>query len=177
MMSSRKEEQVFWVHEAAYTYSLEEPERYIETLWVARDGWGYIRRRDLWLRREGNLDRYIARGFRERRPLTDPEVHICPGCGMYIGSVPGSLTAKHFLECGGDTVAVRAIEESLISEQRTKRYQAKLLQAKELLEKEAADQERKDRFDKAREEANSRQQSKDRKKKIKDQARKELREK
>jgi hypothetical protein len=165
--------QSFWIHPATFTYRADKPDKLIETLWVERSGWGYVRRRDLWTQSDRSSEELRAEGYTLRLPDSDDRVRLCPFCGMYICDIPGYLTQKHFSECGGSAENWQAIEESLISDQRMKRYEAEIMARKlqELAELQEA--EKRERYDRLREEMALRQQQKDRKKRLKEETKQE----
>jgi hypothetical protein len=161
--------QSYWVHAASLTYRDDTPERLLETLWVQRSGWGYLKRRDLWVLKERSRDELVADGYILRRPVPGEEVLNCPHCGMYICSIPGYLVHKHIAECGGGAGEGTAMEESLIQDQRIKRYEQKILADKMREAAELEEMERRERFGKIRDEQLTRQGQKDRKKRLKEQ--------
>jgi hypothetical protein len=165
--------QSFWVHPASFTYRTDKPYKLIETLWVERPGWGYVRRRDLWTERECSLKELKDEGYRLRRPDSDDLVRHCPFCGMYICEIPGYLVQKHFSECGGSAENWQAIEETLISDQRMKKYEAKILAQKAQELADLQDAEKRERYDRIKEEMSLRQLQKDRKKRIKEETKQE----
>ena len=158
----------YWVHAASLTYREDPPEKLIETLWVQRAGWGYLKRRDLWVLKECSREELVAQGYALRRPVPDEEVLNCPHCGMYICSIPGYLVHKHIAQCGGGAGEGQAMEEALIQDQRMKRYAQKILAEKLREEAELEEMERRERFGKIRDEQLSRQLQKDRKKRLKE---------
>ena len=160
--------QSFWIHAASFTYRADKPDKLIETLWVERPGWGYVRRRDLWTMCECSEEYLRARGYMLRRPDSDEFVRHCPFCDMYVCDIPGYLAHKHFSECGGSAENWQAIEETLISDRRMKEYEAKIMRRKlqELADQQEA--EKRERYDRLKEEASLRQQQKDRKKRMKE---------
>jgi len=168
------EQQTFWIHAASFTYSREEPDRFIETIWAERPGWGYIRRRDMWIKKNCSPEELDTKGFVLRKPADDEDVCLCPYCGMYICSVPGSLVRKHLLECGGGMEDWRKLEEIVIQEQRIKKYEAQLLARRQRELEEMEEEQKRERFEKVRDEMVSRQQAKDRKKRLKEETREEL---
>jgi len=169
--------EVFWVHPASFTYRLDEPERILETVWTAHPGWGYLRRRDLWIRREGAVAEIKAQGYVERKPLSDEEVMNCPFCLMYISSIPGSLVQKHLAQCGGSVEDWLKFEQEVVEDVRRRNYEKAVLEKRmrELAEQEAL--ERKERFERVREELAQRQLEKDRKKRLREETKQELRNK
>ena len=170
-----RKQQTFWVHPASFTCRLDMPDQILETLWVERQGWGYLRRRDLWIKREGSLEELEAEGYVLRKPLGDEDVRVCPYCGMYMYAIPGSLVQKHISHCRGGNEDWQKVEDAIISEQRMKVYLAKILAEKLREQAELEDIERRERHDKIREGMMARQARKDRKKRIKEEAREELR--
>ena len=167
--------EVFWVHQASFTYRLDEPERALETVWTAHPGWGYLRRRDLWIRREGSIAEIKAQGYVERKPLSDEAVRICPFCLMYIRSIPGSLVQKHLAQCGGSVEDWLKLEQEVVDDVRRKNYEKAVLEEQMLALAEQDALERKERFERVREELAQRQLEKDRKKRLKEETRQELR--
>jgi len=155
--------QTIWVHSATFTYRLDAPEKIIETLWCERAGWGYLRRRDLWIATDFSAEELEARGHVLRDPLSVDGAQCCPYCGMYICSIPGALVAKHLFECRGGAEDWQKIEEILIEDQRRKRYEKKIAAEQLRLETELAELEKRERFDKIKDEQTVRQLQKDRK--------------
>ncbi len=163
----------FWIHPASFTYRMDKPEKLLETLWVQRKGWGYLKRRDIWVELESSTQELRDYGYTLRRSDSDDLVRRCPFCGMYICDIPGYLVQKHFSECGGSSENWQAIEEKLISDQRMQKYEAKIIEQKlrELAELQGA--EKRERYDKLKEEISLRQQQKDRKKRIREETKEE----
>jgi hypothetical protein len=163
----------FWIHQSSFLFRRDKPEKMIETVWIAHPGWGYVRRRDLWVPVECSEQDLRARGFIERKPPSDGEVSFCPHCGMYVNGVPAFLVHKHSVVCGGPGEEWLKMEEVMISERRVSYYQKLIADrlAAETAEQEA--QERKDRFDRIREENLARQHQKDRKKRLKETTKRE----
>jgi len=168
------EPQTVWIHAASFTYSHDRPDRLIETIWAERPGWGYIRRRDIWMQKECSPQELDANGFVLRKPLSDEEVRFCPYCGMYICSVPGSLVRKHLAACGGSMEDWRKLEEMVIQERRVRNFEAQLAARKQREMEEMDEEQRRERFEKIRDDMLSRQQAKDRKKRLRDETREEL---
>jgi hypothetical protein len=160
--------QFFWIHPASFTYREDRPYKLIETLWVERPGWGYIRRRDLWAQSDCSAEELQAEGYTLRRPDSDDRVRHCPFCGMYICDIPGYLTGEHFSECGGSAENWQAQEETLIADQRIKKYEAKIMAQKLQELADLKEAEKRERYDKIKEEMSSRQLQKDRKKRLKE---------
>jgi hypothetical protein len=166
-------QQTFWIHPASFTCRLDRPEQILETLWVERQGWGYLRRRDLWIKTDCSFEELQADGYVLRMPPGEEEVVVCPCCGMYMQSIPGSLVQKHVAGCRGGDEDWQKIEEAMISEQRINAYEAKILAEKLREQAELADAERRERHDKIREGMLARQVRKDRKKRIKEETKEE----
>jgi hypothetical protein len=166
-----------WIHRATYTYRADEPDNLLEALWVERPGWGYLLRRDLWIEMECSADELIQQGYVEMRPATDGEVSFCPLCRMYICAIPGYLRERHFLECGGGAENHLATEDQMISDLRRANYELKIFEQKRREQEELEEMERKERFGRIKEEAQARQLSKDRKKRLKEDTRELLRKK
>ncbi len=152
---------------------MDKPEKLIETLWVQRQGWGYLKRRDIWVELESFPERLRDLGFVLRRPDSDDLVRCCPFCGMYICDIPGYLVQKHFSECGGSAENWQAMEEQLISDQRMKRYEAEVIARKLQEIAELQEAEKRERHDRLKEEISMRQQQRDRKKRLKEETKDE----
>lgn len=164
---------LFWIHQSSFLFRQDKPERAIETVWVANPGWGYLKRRDLWLPIECTVEELRSRGFVERKPACDGEVSFCPHCGMYIHGIPGYLVHKHTAHCRGSGEDWLKIEEAMITEKRISYYERLIT---ERLEREKVDQEaqeKRERFEKIREEQVARQQQRDRKKRLKEETKQE----
>jgi hypothetical protein len=159
--------QTVWIHPATFTYRFDQPEKLLETLWCERPGWGYLKRRDMWVKRETTEEDLKAAGFEPRKPLDDSDVRTCPFCGLYMSSIPGSLAEKHKSQCGGSSEDWQKLEEQMIQDQRTLRYERQIVERKQREKEESEAQEKRDRQDKIKEEMQARQLSKDRKKKMK----------
>jgi hypothetical protein len=170
---SRK--QTLWIHPASYTYSEEEPPTLLETLWCERPGWGFLKRRDMWVKKEVNLEELVSAGYHQRKPTTDEGVVICPFCRMHMSSIPGALVGKHKSECGGFGENWQALEEAVITDIRMTTYQKKLADEKRRELEELEDAERRDRQDRIKEGLAARQLSKDRKRRLKQETKEELR--
>jgi hypothetical protein len=162
-----------WIHAASFTYRLDEPDRLLETLWCERPGWGYLKRRDLWVKREADLGELRAAGFHPRRPESDEDVHICPFCGVYMSSIPGSLVNKHKAECGGFGEDWMALEDALISDVRMKRYEERIAEDTRREQEELVEEERRERQDRIKEGLLIRQLQKDRKRRLKEETKEE----
>jgi hypothetical protein len=167
--------QTIWVHASSYTFRLDEPERILETIWTERPGWGYLRRRDLWVRRECSVDEMQKEGYVLRVPVSEDGARTCPHCTMYICGIPGFLVKKHIAECGGAGDTWTKLEAMVIDEQRVRIHEANLLAEKLRMEKEMEEAERRERFERIREENVARQRGKDRKARLKKETREELR--
>jgi hypothetical protein len=163
----------FWIHPASFTYQMDKPDKVIETLWVQRQGWGYLKRRDIWVELESSADELRDHGYMLRRSDSDDLVRCCPYCRMYICDIPGYLVQKHFSECGGSAENWQAIEEKLTSDQRMKKYEAKILAQKLQELADLQDAEKRERHGKIKEEMSLRQHQKDRKKRMKEETKEE----
>jgi len=96
---------------------------------------------------------------------------------MHISSIPGALVRKHVAECGGGGENWLEIEDALIDDHRRKDFAAKL-EAERLRERtEQEAMEKKERFDRIREDYFARQLQKDRKKRMKQETREDLKNK
>lgn len=164
-----------WIHPASYTYRFDEPDRILETLWCERPGWGYVRGRDLWIEVEASSEEIQRQGFVMRAPLAEDGARLCPHCGMYMDGIPGFLVQKHLAACGGGEENWMKMEEILIENVRRERFERQVLARKLREEAELADAERRERFDKIREENAVRQQSRDRKARLRRETKDELR--
>ncbi|HMK36467.1 MAG TPA: hypothetical protein VK463_15445 [Desulfomonilaceae bacterium] len=169
-MSSK---QILWVHPASYTYRLDKPENLLETIWCERPGWGYLRRRDLWIKKETSAQELRAAGFHELPPVSDETAFVCTFCGMRISSIPGSLVNKHKAECSGAGENWQALEETVINDVRMRKYEAKLAEARRREQEELLESERRERQDKIKEGLVSRQLQKDRKRRLKQETKEE----
>lgn len=129
----------------------------------------------MWIERECSLAELQAEGYVLRKALGDEDVRVCSYCGMYMEAIPGSLVHKHISQCRGGNEDWQKVEDALISEQRMKVFLGKILAQKLREQAELEDIERRERHDKIREGMNARQARKDRKKRIKEEARENLR--
>lgn len=166
---------IIWIHPASYTYRFDEPERMLETLWCERPGWGYIRRRDLWVKAQVSAQELERQGFILREPPSEDSARLCPHCGLYMCAIPGFLIQKHLAACRGGEENWMRIEEILIEDVRRKRYEKAIAQAKLREQAELAGAEKRERFDKIREDQVAKQQAKDRKAKLRRETKEELR--
>lgn len=166
-------EQTIWVHPASFTYRLDPPETLLETIWAERPGWGYIRRRDMWLQRRQSIRDIEERGYVARVPESEESVKRCPHCGLYMCNIPGYLMTKHLKDCGGNDEEWYKIEEFIITDQRMRIFEKKVLQAKLHEQQELEEMEKKERFDKIKDEASARQLHKDRKRRLKQETKQE----
>ncbi len=166
--------QTIWIHPTSYTFRLDEPERMLETIWSERPGWGYIRRRDLWLRKEASVQEMQRAGYVLRVPVSEDGAQTCPHCGMYIFQIPGFLVKKHIAQCGGLGENWAKLEENMIEDQRIRIHEARMLAEKLQMEREMVEAERRERFDRIRGDNLSRQRTKDRKARLKRETREEL---
>jgi len=172
---SMSEKRTVWIHEASFTFRLDEPTRILETIWSERPRWGYLRRKDLWVRRECSIEELSRAGYTIRKPVREDGAQLCPHCHMYIVGIPGHLVKKHLTECSGGGEDWKRLEDTLMDDIRLKRYQAKLLAEKERIERELEEAERKERFERIKEEMLAKQRDKDRKARLKRETREELR--
>jgi hypothetical protein len=167
-------EQTFWVHQASFTYRIDPPEKILETLWSARKGWGYLKRRDLWTQKRCTIEELVNDGFEPIKPQGHPDVKVCPHCGMYMCDIPGSLMTKHIALCKGGGENWLAIEDAIVHDIRVKQYFGKIMAEKLREQQELEEAEKRERFDRIREDAQTRQLAKDRKKRLKQETREEL---
>lgn len=94
---------------------------------------------------------------------------------MHIDGIPGALVARHVSQCRGLAEDGSKMEEILIEDQRLKIYERKLQLQREQELAEMLEAERRERFEKVKEENLARQQGKDRKARLKREAREQLR--
>lgn len=80
---------------------------------------------------------------------------------------------KHLAECGGPAEDWQTVEETLISDQRIKKYEAKIMAQKLQELADLKEAEKRERYDKIKEEMSLRQLQKDRKKRIKEETKQE----
>lgn len=166
--------QTMWVHPSSLTFRLDEPTKVLETIWSERPGWGFIKRRDLWQRKECSIDDLLRAGYVLRRPVSEDGALTCPYCGMYIVGIPGNLVRKHFAECGGGGEDWMKLEAAVMDDVRIKQHQARLMAEKLRMERELAEAEKKERFDRIRDEQLVRQKDKDRKARLRRTTKEEL---
>jgi hypothetical protein len=173
-MSTTKPMHVIWIHKASFSYQLERPTSEWQTLWVFRPGWGYMKRRDIWTSLRIPEDDLRKQGFVPLKPGSDPDVHVCKTCRLYMDSIPGFLRQKHHAACARNSEEGRKIDEMMIEDQRIKIAEAKLRQKElhERLEEEA--EQKKERFDEIREETALKQESRNRRQRLRDEAREQL---
>lgn len=164
-----------WIHKTTYTYSLSTPVSQIETIWTRRDGWGFIKSKDMWVPSLTSVEELKDLGYQEIKDDQDPSVRICPFCGMRSESIPGSLLVKHITACGGAGDEWIKIEDAMIADIRRQQFEAKILAEIKRQKEEEEERERKERFGKIREDALAKQMAKDRKKRLKQEARNALR--
>jgi hypothetical protein len=164
-----------WIHPGTYTYRNDPPDKLLETIWRETSGWGYLKCRDMWVRYEGPALQLSEMGYALIKGPSDPGVSVCPYCGLYMMDIPGSLMSKHLAKCGGNDENWNAIEETIITEQRRVMYEAKINAERLRLIAEQEEEEKRERQDRIREELLARQLQKDRKKRIKQEARETLR--
>ena len=170
------EKQLIWVHPASYLYRLDEPTMLLETVWISHPDWGYIKRRDLWVQQEATLEQLKSQGYIEHKDSNGEEIRSCPFCGMYIESVPGFLVRQHFEECGGiGEEDWRKLEEAVVSIKREREFREKVIA--EILRKkqEAEEMEKRERYERIKEEQAARQLAKDRKRRLKQETKDQLR--
>ncbi|MDQ1240400.1 MAG: hypothetical protein QG577_2586 [Thermodesulfobacteriota bacterium] len=165
---------VIWIHKASFSYLLERPAGEWQTLWVFRQGWGYMKRRDIWTPLRIDEDDLRKQGFVLLKPGSDPDVHVCKTCGLHMESIPGFLRQKHHALCARNSEEGRKLDEMLIEDQRIKIAEARLRQEElqERLEEEA--EQKKERFDEIREETALKQMSRNRRQKLREEAREQL---
>jgi len=164
-----------WIHPATFTFSLEQPPKLMETIWSERPGWGYLRRRDLWVPSESEMEDLISRGYVLKKPLNRGDTRECPGCGMYISAVPGALVQKHIADCRGAERGWQSIEDQMIHDVRVRNFEAEMLAARLREQEELELAEKRERFERIREEQVNRQEGKDRKKRLKRETKEEFR--
>jgi len=172
--TSGPSERPLWVHRASLSYRMDRPAAEWQTLWVFRPGWGYMKRRDIWTAVDLAEENIQKQGFTLLRPASDPEVHICRKCGLYMESVPGTLRKKHQAICGHSPDEGRKLDEIMIEDQRIRiaEHKLRLAEIQKRLEREA--ELKKERFDKIREEITAKQFQRNRRQQLRDEAREQL---
>ncbi len=166
--------EILWIHPATFTYRRDAPQKVMESLWVDRRGWGYLRRRDLWIKVTDSVERLETMGYEEISLPGTPGVATCPYCRLYVSGIAGAFLKKHIAACRG-TDNGSALDEMLIDDIRIRRHEERILQAKLRAIQEQEEQERRQRFEKVREEQLAAQVTKDKKKRMKEETRQELR--
>lgn len=163
-----------WAHHGSLTYRLDEPDVYLETVWAARTGWGYLMTRDVWLETEVAEEDLIAKGYVARRSSDSGFVRLCPTCGMYMCEVPGALAETHIAVCASSVENQLALDEFVLEQHRAAQFEARELRLK-LKESEDLDAaEKRERTALMRDELLTRQRLKDRKKRLKEEIRGQL---
>jgi hypothetical protein len=166
-----------WIHASSYTFRLDKPDRVLETIWCERPGWGFMRRRDIWTVRQCMIQDLIRDGYVLRKPISaesEDSAITCSTCGMYITGIPGNLVRKHIAECSGRGEDWKRLEETVIDAVRLKSYQSKILAERLRIQREQEEAEIRERFDRIKEENLARQRQKDRKARLRRDAREEL---
>lgn len=159
-----------WIHRATFTYRLSRPVRRWETLWVQRAGWGLLKRKDLWMPTillESELEKD---GFVRLEPKSEFVIRSCSTCKTLIVDIPGALARKHFQQCGTFSGEWRKLDEFVLEEQRLKIAEERI--KKELLDKQLEKEAelKRERLERIREEAAARQTGRDRKRRLKEDA-------
>ncbi len=129
----------------------------------------------MWIAVHSTLEEIQAKGYVARKPASDDNVMICPSCGLYICDVPGYLIQKHRQACDHSGDDWGALEEAVINEIRVSKHYPRILAEKLREQAELEEMEKRERQEKIREEYFARQTSKDRKKRLKAEARETLR--
>jgi hypothetical protein len=166
-----------WIHKASSTFRRDEPVNLIQTVWIADAGWGSHKTRDQWIATEQAAEELQAAGYTELAPPEDPDVVVCPHCMTYMQGVPGSVVQKHLQACGGSGDNWIAMEAAVIADYRLKKFEAQIEAETKRAKEEQAAQEKKERFDRMREDIQKQQTAKDRKRKIREETRRDLRKK
>lgn len=170
-----EDKRTVWIHPSSYTFRLDKPDRILETVWSERPGWGFIARKDVWIRKECSVQELVRNGYVMRESVHEGGAMICPSCGIYISGIPGHLVTKHFAECSGRGEDWQKQEEALIDDIRLRQHEAKILAEKLHIQRELEEAEKRERFDRIKEENAARQKQKDRKARLKREAKEELR--
>jgi hypothetical protein len=166
-----------WIHPGSYTYRNGPPEKLLETIWRETAGWGYLKCRDMWIRYDGAPTQLREMGYTRMKDASDLGVSVCRTCGLYMIDIPGSLVGKHRAQCSGLSENWNTIEETIITEQRRRMFEAKISAERLRLIAEREEQEKRERQEKIKEELLAKQLQKDRKSRIKREAREILRKK
>jgi hypothetical protein len=163
-----------WIHQASSTFRRDEPARLVQTVWVADPDWGFRVSRDQWITTERSVEDLVKSGYREVGGPDDAGVTVCPHCMTHMQGLPGSLVQKHLQACAGSGDDWRATEAAVIADCRLKQFEAQIEAEKKRAKEEAAAQEKKERFDRMREEIQKQQLAKDKKRKIREEAKRDL---
>ena len=129
----------------------------------------------MWIALRASPEAMDRTGFVELNSDSDGDVTRCPHCEMLISGVPGGLVSKHLAQCGGSEEQWQKMEERMITDLRVKWLEEKIIAEMIRIKAEREEAERKERFGRIREEMLVRQQAKDKKKRMREQTRKELR--
>jgi hypothetical protein len=171
-MNNRKE--VVWVHHGGGLYCANTPTRLIETVWIERPGWGYVLRRDLWTCSDEAIGDLVSSGYRDLDAFGKDDLRSCKGCGLLMIGVPGALVSSHIVSCNAGAKSLRKIDEIIIEKQRIKLHEAEVMLRLQRERAEREEAERRERTEKLRDEGLARLAAKDRKKRLKDEAKEQL---
>lgn len=163
-------EPLIWVHRATFTYRLSRPSKQWEALWGYRAGWGFLKGKDLWMPTTLSQSELEANGFVRLESEYALQGRTCPMCGTIIGDVPGALIRMHFQQCSPSTAEWKKLDEFVLEEQRLKIAEERLKreQLEKRLEKEA--ELKREKVERMREEMAARQTERDRKRRLKEEA-------
>lgn len=167
---------ILWLHRATWLYRRDSPENILELIWTAHPGWGFLRGRDMWISHEMTPEEAEAKGYVEGEASDEDAETVCSNCGMRMISIPGTLRSKHYAECCGMDEDWRKIEATMIEERRRTDYERRLIEEKLRQERELLEEEKRERLEKSKEDQLARQLAKDRKRRLKLETRKTLRE-
>lgn len=164
-----------WIHQASSTFRRDEPANLLQTVSTADPEWGFHSSRDQWVPTERSDRELRDAGFTELGAPDDPDVVWCPHCRTIMQGLPGSVTQKHLRACDGGGEDWLYMEATVLADVRLKKYEATLLADAKRDKEERDAQTKKERFDRMKDEVQKQQMGKDRKRRIREETKKELR--
>ncbi len=163
-----------WVHHASGLCRSDTPIKLIETIWIETPGWGYMLRRDLWTYADDFVSDPVSSGYKNLASFGKEDIRRCPGCGLLMIGVPGALASSHIFSCSDMSRSSRQIDDIMIENRRTRLHEAEVMLRLQREKDEREEAERRERTEKLRDEGLARLMAKDRKKRLKDEAREQL---
>jgi hypothetical protein len=163
-----------WVHHASGLYCSDTPIRLLETIWIETPGWGYMLRRDLWTYADDFISRPVSSGYKDLESYGKEDLRRCPSCGLLMIGLPGALASSHIASCSDGSRSSLQIDEIMIENRRIKLHEAEVMLRLQREKGEKEEAERRERTEKLRDEVLARLVAKDRKKRLKDEAREQL---